>query len=124
MQDTPNPTEILAAVAVLLRETIMPLLSGHPQYQIRVAANALDLASRQITLQPEYDIAEHESLKALLGRDGSLVELNQALCAAIERHEITLESPGLAEHLWATTMAKLAVDQPGYARYQRELTGR
>jgi hypothetical protein len=123
MQDIPDPTEILAAVAALMRETIMPLLSGHPNYQVRVAANALDLVGRQIALQPGSDAAELQRLKALLGRDGSLEDLNQALCEAIERHAVTPETPGLAEHLWATTMAKLAVDQPSYARYERELTG-
>jgi len=123
MQDTPDPTEILNAVATLMRETIMPLLSGHPNYQVRVAANALDLVRRQIELQPGYDAAEQQRLTALLGRTGSLEQLNQALCDAIEAHKVTLETAGLAEHLWATTMAKLAVDQPSYARYQRELTG-
>jgi hypothetical protein len=32
-----------------------------------------------------------------------------------------LQTPGLADHLWQTTMAKLAVDQPNYASYKREL---
>jgi hypothetical protein len=27
----------------------------------------------------------------------------------------------LAEHLWQTTLAKLAVDQPNYAAYRREM---
>ena len=31
------------------------------------------------------------------------------------------ETPGLADHLWATTMEKLAVDQPQYVPYQRAL---
>ncbi len=123
MQDSPDPPEILSAVADLLRGTIMPLLSGHPNYQVRVAANALDLVRRQIERQAESDAAEHASLKALLGREGSLEDLNRALCEAIERHDLTLQSPGVADHLWAATMAKLAVDQPSYARYQRELTG-
>jgi hypothetical protein len=123
MQDSPDPTEILEAVARLMRETVMPLLSGHPNYLVRVAANALDLVRRQIELQPAADAAELAGLTALLGRTGSLEELNQALCAAIEERRITNETTGLAEHLWATTMAKLAVDQPSYARYQQELTG-
>jgi hypothetical protein len=123
MQDTPDHTEILAAVAVLLRETIMPLLSGHPNYQVRVAANALDLVGRQIKLQPGYDAEELASLKSLLGAEGTLEDLNRILCERIETHALTLDSPGVAEHLWATTMAKMAVDQPGYARYQRELAG-
>ena len=121
MQDTPDHTEILTAVAALLRNEIMPLLSGHPNYQVRVAANALDLVNRQIKLQPPAETAELASLKALLGADGTLEELNQLLCERIERHELSLETPGVTEHLWATTLAKLSVDQPTYARYQREL---
>jgi hypothetical protein len=121
MQDTPDHTEILAAVTALLREEIMPLLSGRPNYQVRVAANALDLVGRQMALQGGFDRDEHARLAKLLGRDGDLLELNQALCDAIESHDLTLDSPGVAEHLWATTMAKLAVDQPSYARYQAEL---
>jgi hypothetical protein len=121
MQDTPDHTEILAAVTALLRDEIMPLLSGRPNYQVRVAANALDLVGRQMTLQDGFDAAEHARLSLILGRDGNLTDLNQALCDAIESHEITLETPGVIEHLWATTMAKLAVDQPSYARYQAEL---
>jgi len=123
MQDTPDHTEILAAVTALLREEIMPLLSGRPNYQVRVAANALDLVGRQMALQDGFDRAEHGRLVELLGGDGDpdLMALNQALCVAIESHAITLETPGVAEHLWATTMAKLAVDQPSYARYQAEL---
>jgi len=121
MQDTPDHTEILAAVTALLRDEIMPLLSGRPNYQVRVAANALDLVGRQMALQDGFDVAEHERLIELLGRDGDLTALNQALCDAIETNTVTLETPGVREHLWTTTMAKLAVDQPSYARYQAEL---
>ena len=57
----------------------------------------------------------------LLGRQGSLEDLNRALCDLIARGEFTLATPGLKDHLWATTMTKLAVDQPSYASYRREL---
>jgi hypothetical protein len=123
VQDTPDPPEILNAVAVLLRETITPLLTGSANYQVRVAANALDLVRRQLELQPAGDDAERRRLIALLGREGTLEELNRALCVAIEQHELDIASPGVAEHLWATTMAKLAVDQPSYALYRAELAG-
>lgn len=119
MQDAPDPKEILDAVARLLRETVMPELSGHTGFLVRVAANAVDLVGRQIELQPDCDKAELERLRALLGRDGTLEELNRALCTAIEDHAMTLETPGLAAHLWATTLAKLAVDQPKYSAYRR-----
>src|ERR1700739_2061365 len=119
MQDEPTPPEMLAAVAALLRETVMPQLSGHTAFLVRVAASALDLVRRQVDLEPALDAAELARLRNLLARDGGLFELNQALCEAIEAGEISLETPGLADHLWATTLEKLAVDQPSYAPYRR-----
>jgi hypothetical protein len=53
--------------------------------------------------------------------DGSLLELNRVLAGKIARGEMDLQTPGLFEHLWQTTMDKLAVDQPNYASYRREL---
>src|SRR5262245_10154624 len=117
MQDPPLPAEMIAAVTRFLRQTVMVELTGRSSFLARVAANALDLVTRELALGPGYDATELERLKALLGRDGDLADLNAALCAAIEQRRITLETPGLADHLWATTLAKLAVDQPTYAAY-------
>ena len=47
-----------------------------------------------------------------------LVDLNRALADRIANGEVDLQTPGLAEHLWQTTMDKLAVDQPNYASYK------
>ena len=121
MQDEPTPPEMLTAVAALLRETVMPQLSGHTAFLVRVAANALDLVRRQVELEPAADAAELDRLRRLLARNGELLELNQALCAAIEAGDMGLATPGLAEHLWATTLEKLAIDQPSYAPYRREV---
>ena len=52
---------------------------------------------------------------------GPLGELNRALAERIATGEVDLQTPGLATHLWQTTMDKLAVDQPNYASYRREL---
>ena len=49
---------------------------------------------------------------------GSLGELNRVLAERIAKGELDLQTPGLSEHLWQTTMDKLAVDQPNYASYQ------
>jgi hypothetical protein len=43
------------------------------------------------------------------------------LADQIAKGEVDLQTPGLADHLWHTTMDKLAVDQPNYASYKREL---
>jgi hypothetical protein len=121
MQDEPTPTELTKAVADFLRDDIAPTLSGHNAFKLRVAINMLDLVTRQLTLEEGSDVAEAARLKQLLGVDGSLLELNRALAEKIAGGEMDLQTPGLAEHLWQTTMDKLAIDQPGYAAYKREL---
>ncbi|MET4169304.1 hypothetical protein ABIB99_000378 [Bradyrhizobium sp. LA6.1] len=121
MQDEPTPTELTKAVADFLRNDITPLISGHQAFKLRVAINILDLVTRQLTQEERSDAKEVERLRALLGMDGSVADLNRALAERIANGEVDLATPGLAEHLWATTMDKLAVDQPNYASYKREL---
>ena len=121
MQDEPTPIELTKAVADFLRNDITPLISGHQAFKLRVAVNILDLVTRQLTREEGSDAAEVERLRALLGMDGSVTDLNRALAERIAKGEAGLATPGLVEHLWATTMDKLAVDQPNYASYKREL---
>jgi Domain of unknown function (DUF6285) len=121
MQDEPGPTELTKAVADFLREDIAPLVSGQNAFKLRVAINALGLVSRQLTLEAASDAAEEERLERLLAIQGSLFELNRALADKIAKGELDVQTPGLAEHLWQTTMDKLAVDQPRYTAYRREL---
>lgn len=121
MQDEPTPIELTKAVADFLRNDITPLISGHQAFKLRVAVNILDLVTRQLTREEGSDAREVERLRALLGVEGSVTDLNRALAERIAKGEVDLATPGLAEHLWATTMDKLAVDQPNYASYKREL---
>ena len=121
MQDEPTPEELIRAVADFLRNDIAPVISGHDAFKLRVSINALDLVTRQLTLEHASDSAEKARLEELLGRQGSLGELNRMLADRIAKGEVDLQTPGFAEHLWQTTMDKLAVDQPNYASYKREL---
>ena len=121
MQDEPTPAELIKAVADFLRDELTPEISGHKAFKLRVSINALDLATRQLALQEGSDAAELARLSKLLGMQGPLGELNRVLADRIAKGELDLRTPGLAEHLWQTTMAKLAVDQPNYASYRREL---
>jgi hypothetical protein len=120
MQDEPTPTVLIKAVADFLRNELTPAIGGHNAFKLRVAINALDLVTRQLALESSSDAAESERLSQLLGRQGSLEELNRVLAGKIAAGEADLQTPGLAEHLWQTTLAKLAVDQPNYAAYRRE----
>jgi hypothetical protein len=120
MQDEPTPTELIKAVADFLRTEITPAITGHNAFKLRVGINALDLVTRQLALEGPGDAAEAARLKQLLGMDGSVMELNRALAEKIAKGEVDLNTPGLKELLWQTTMDKLAVDQPNYASYKRE----
>jgi hypothetical protein len=121
MQDEPTPVELTKAVADFLRHDITPMISGHNAFKLRVAINMLDLVTRQLTLEQGSDAAESTRLAQLLGMQGTLMDLNGALAGKIGAGELDLQTPGLSEHLWQTTMDKLAVDQPNYASYRREL---
>jgi len=115
---------LIKAVADFLRNEIAPVIKGHNAFKLRVGINALELVTRQLALEQGSDAAEAARLSKLLGMPGSLGELNRALADRIANGEMDLQTPGLADHLWQTTMAKLAVDQPNYASYKRELGGK
>lgn len=125
MQDLPNPEQLLAAVARFLRDEAGPALARHGDsalaYQARVAANMVDTVARQTGQAPAADTAELHRLQVLLGAPGEsdLAALNRCLADRIADGSITSDQPGLAEHLWATALAKLAVDQPGYDTFVR-----
>jgi len=120
MQDPPTVTELLDATAAFLRDVAVPQLSGHASFHARVAANALDLIKRELELRPTAERNEHTRLQSLLHTEGSLDELNALLSRRIAAGDLDLQTPGVAEHLWATTLAKVAIDQPTYASYRRE----
>lgn len=124
MQDDPKPVEILSAVARFLKETVAAETAGHTSFNARVAANALEMMRRQLELAPAAETAEHARLKALLNSEGDLAALNVELCRRLKTGELNLQSAGLAEHLWETTLAKLSVDQPNYWGYRAALADR
>jgi hypothetical protein len=121
MQDEPTPEELIKAVADFLRNDIAPLITGHHAFKLRVSINALDLVGRQLKLEQGSNAAEAARLSEILGMRGSLPELNRVLAERIASGEVDLQTPEVAEHLWRTTMDKLAVDQPNYGSYRREL---
>ena len=124
MQDQPHPEEILTRVANFLKGPATRESGPHISFQLRVAANAVEICQRQLTLAPKAEAEELARLRVLLHADGDLPTLNRELARRIREGELTLETPGLAEHLWATTLAKLAVDQPTYSGYRAALAER
>jgi hypothetical protein len=119
VQDQPSAIELLRAVRDFIQDQAIPRLEGRAAFHGRIAVNAIAIVERGLELGPAQEAAERERLEALLGRSGSLDDLNRELCQRIRAGEVDLDTPGLAQHLRQTTLAKLAVDQPRYAAYRR-----
>ena len=124
MQDHPHPSEIIAAVARFLKAEVIPELTGRTAFNTRVAANALEMMPRQLETQPAAEAAELESLNAILGADGDLPTLNAEFSRRLAAGALDLTTPGVADHLWTSTLAKLYVDQPTYWGYRAALAER
>ncbi|ABS64682.1 conserved hypothetical protein [Parvibaculum lavamentivorans DS-1] len=121
MQDQPTAKELIEAVADFIRNHAMPQLQGHAAFHARVAANALDIVKRELEVAPAANSDEISRLTELLGHGGLLEDLNRELCEKIEQGQIGLDTPGLADHLWKTTLTKLSIDQPNYSGYRRAI---
>jgi hypothetical protein len=121
MQDNPTAAAILDMAIAHLQDNLLPSLDARAKFELRVTLSALALVRRTLALTPASDAAETARLEALLGDTGDLETLNCRLAAAIRDGSLTLYAPGLAEHLRATALEKLAVDQPTYAAYKRAL---
>lgn len=124
MQDKPSAQALVESIIRYMRDELVPALDGADSFKVRVAANTLDIVRREMADAGRASAAEQARLVALLGNDGELESLNRQLCGEIRAGRLTLSTPGLADHLWRSTMDKLAIDQPTYASYRRLMEGR
>ena len=113
----PRASELLASVSRFLRDELLPTLSGARAFNLRVSINAIDLVRREIEQQGGADERERLRLAGLLGSDADLETMRKALCEKIARGDLTLAEPALGEHLRATAIDRLAIDQPTYSAY-------
>lgn len=115
MQDPPS----VAQISALVQQT--DNLQKRSKFEERVIAAAQELIGRAETLAATSDAVERERLVALLNEEGELGDLNRKLCQRIQDGALDTSDPAVISHLRATTMEKLAIDQPTYAAYQRAL---
>jgi Domain of unknown function (DUF6285) len=114
-QDRPTASELLTAVADFLREEATPALDkADPRlgFQMRVAVNSLAILEREGRLGPAADAREHERLVGLLGRNGTLEELNRELARKLRTGERDERDAALMAHLEATIADKIAIANP------------
>lgn len=106
--DVPDARELVEAVRDYLADDLGPRTEGRDRFLLRVAANALSIAARELAALPVDAEAYGERL-ASLG-----VGSEQELSDSIRAGELDDRRFELAETLWQTTLAKLAVTNPSY----------
>lgn len=122
MNAHPPASELLESVSHFLRDALLPSLSGAQAFRLRISINAIDLVQREIAMQDAADEREHAGLSSLLGGEGSLEALRQSLCEKIASGAMTLDHPAVRQHLRATAIDRLAIDQPSYSAYRAATT--
>ena len=117
----PTTSELVEAVREFVEQEVQPKLEGSTAFHARVAVNVLRIVERELAQGADLDAAEHARLEALLGFEGGLGELNTRLVEAIRAGDLDVDTPGLVEHLRATVMGRVGVDNPRYGSYKRAL---
>lgn len=110
----PTSRELLDAVALYLREDVMPGTQGRLSFNARVAANVVDTVARDLALGPEQERRHRERL-ARFGRT------DQAdLAAAIRTGVVDPEDPALLAAVRAAITDRLLVANPKYLSHPGE----
>ena len=121
--ELPRDDELLISVRDFLREDVMAATSGRTQFMARVAANSLDILLRDMGLGPALRAAEHTRLLAIIGHQGAREALRWELVEALRDRSMPLDEPGLVDHLRATVIGELAIDQPSYSGFKTAMQG-
>jgi Domain of unknown function (DUF6285) len=104
----PTSAELVAAVAMFLREDVMAATEGRLNFLARVAANALDGVERELRAGPAQERGHRERLAAFGCRDQA------ELAAAIRSGAIAADDPALLAAVRAAVTDRLTVANPRY----------
>ena len=113
----PHRDELLASVIDFLQEEVVPATEGRTQFLARVARNSLDIVSRELALGTAAGHAEFSRLACVLAvsaDEADLQALRWRLVNELRGGHWTLDAPELMEHLRATVVNQLNIDQPRY----------
>ena len=116
--DMPRLEELVGATRDFLHGQVRDETAGRTRFHALVAGNALDIVYRDLHSGAEHRRREHERLRRLLDAEGSLLELRWKLVRAIREDAIGLDDTGLHEHLRATVVNQIAIDQPKYSGFK------
>jgi hypothetical protein len=120
MQYEPSPEELLAAIAELLDDRLLPALPDELKHPCRVAANLARILEREQRLGPDAAARERERLHALLGAPAAhdTVDLSRRLA---ERVRVD-DDPEFQRRAWEALAAiardDLAIAKPGHSDWE------
>ena len=117
----PTTKELAEAVREFLETKVQPAVDAHTSFHTRVAVNVMKIIERELELGPKLDAEEHERLKRLLDRNGSLKELNSLLCEKLRDGSMDYKNEAVVDHFRKTTMGRLSIDNPRYSAYKKAL---
>jgi hypothetical protein len=112
--DRPTALELLEAIQEFLQERAIPKLSGHAAFEARVAANLLSIARREIEEGPRLLEGETADLERLLGRKGTLEDLETELLALIREGDPGSRWDDLIALLRRSAEGRLRITNPKY----------
>ncbi|HSG87651.1 MAG TPA: DUF6285 domain-containing protein [Pseudomonadales bacterium] len=120
----PDTGELVTAVREFIEGEVIAALTGSTAFHARVAVNVLKIVERELETGAALDGADGARLAALLGHEGDAPDadaLSAELSERIRAGDLGLDTAGLAEHLRASVMGRLSIDNPRYVSYQRAL---
>ena len=124
MGERPTAEELLAVARDTLLEEVLPKASPDLRYLLRMAANAVEIALRDLVGGEEADRQEAASAAALYGETGTapmgtipaarVQELNRRLAAEIRagRFDPPDREAALRRHLMRAASARTAISNP------------
>lgn len=115
----PNMQELVEAVREFLEDKIQPAIDGQISFHTRIAINMLKTVERELEIGPKLNQEELERLSKILGRKGTLEELNGELCEKLKSGELDYQNKALVDHLRLVALGKLSIDNPEYSAYKR-----
>lgn len=122
--DMPRLEELVGATRDFLHGQVREETTGRTRFHALVAGNALDIVYRDLHFGAEHRRREHERVRALLDTDGPLLDLRWKLVHAIRDDRIALDDRKLHEHLRATVVNQIAIDQPKYSGFKTAAASR
>jgi hypothetical protein len=125
VQPSPSAADLLAVVAEVLADDVVPALQGSTQHHARVAASLVAIVERELRLGPLTAAAERQALIGLLpagaGTAGvATAELRERAAAALRTG--LADDPAAEPEVWEALMgmvrAELAIAKPGHDEWE------